>query len=275
MLLQGQQLRIRQAALAAQAGEFDAAKRILEDELAFHRAVLARSDSLIAKLVTVRVVEQNMRARIALRARFPDLAFEDSISRLKPMERSLVRAIQLDSLAAREFLYELDGGLIDLVIEDRFYQVLFRTLPLKINATANLVMRPYIETAKASLLEPADFLRWAEQYQPAPATLFQWVYNGAGAALLTDGLPDYRTYIARMHDLDVLLVLTQVAEILMNESIDAGSVDAKLIALPQSYRNPLSGEPASWENGVLSFDYEPEKWRRTVPQLRLPLRTSD
>jgi hypothetical protein len=272
-LVQGQRLTVRQAIMALAEGDFDQTRRIQIEELAFHRAVLAQSDSIIAKMISVRLIEWDILARIAIRSNFSGIDLGPSVQRLSEAERSMIRSIRLDSLAIREFLYQQagDAGLIDLIIDDKFYRLLFEMLPLKLNATANLVMRPYIETAKASLLEPHQFLQWSQQYAPPPVNTVEWIYNGAGAALVSVGLPDYRDYIARVHDLDVLIALSQVADLLIDEGVTRETIAGRLLSLPDAYRNPLTGRRPFWKDGVLAYDYEPQPWRRTIPELRLPL----
>ena len=86
------------------------------------------------------------------------------------------------------------------------------------------------------------------------------------------GVPDFLSYVERIHDLDALIVLAQVVHAAHAEGVDASTVSAFLLALPAELRDPADGRPPEWADGVLAFEGRAEA--RIVPRLSLALPTT-
>ncbi|MCA1799676.1 MAG: hypothetical protein LC632_09555 [Xanthomonadaceae bacterium] len=108
-----------------------------------------------------------------------------------------------------------------------------------------------MDAARASLLPVAEFAA-AGVRPPTAVTPFEAYINGAGAMMLR-GSPDYGGYIWRIHDVDALIVLAQVARHLHTNRVGAAAIDNQLLALPRALRNPYDGRPPTWSDGKLRF----------------------
>ena len=116
----------------------------------------------------------------------------------------------------------------------------------------------------------SDFEDWIKNTKPVELSLKQWLVNGAGLLLFNRlNTNMYFSYLRRIHELDRLLVLADVAEKLLEVEVNSSEVNGWLLASPDSMRDPLNGRPAKWENGILRFEVDGKS--NIKPRLNLQL----
>lgn len=245
----------------------------LEEDLAFHRRMLARSNLMIAKLAAVRSVQNDVRAfallseRAALRpdrAGFPERPPE----RLSAAERSVIEVMGSETQWLIRVLRgdESRGRVAALLFEDQpLRRVAFRVLPLRRNALLNRLATELLQTAREGQLSARE-LAALPPARPREPRWLEYFNDGAGL-LLRDFTPRYRAYLERFHDLDALIVLAQIAHFLHAEQVPAQDIPAALLALPEALRDPFTGAAPEWQGGELRFMRNDARERRVEPRL--------
>lgn len=260
-LLVAQRLVLRAAVLEYSRGDADKAFAMLAEELAFHRRILAGATNIITKMIALALIVEDVNAYAALSqvAEAPP----PPPARLAAPERAVVNAYQWEAISSLEAFADLDRAtIVSLHQWSQAGRALFQVLPFKRTRTANTVVTDIMDAARASLLPVAEFA--ATGVEPSAAvTPFEAYINGAGAMML-HGMPNFGVYVWRIHDVDALIVLAQVAHHLRTRGVGAAAIDNELLALPRELRNPYDGRPPTWSDGMLRFAIPGPEGRRPV-----------
>ncbi|WP_339526798.1 hypothetical protein [Pseudomonas sp. EA_35y_Pfl2_R111] len=203
-VLWGNRLRSLQALQLAEEGQGEDALALLQEDVRLLRVWLSNADNLIMKMATVTLVAQNLDALAVLyqAGLIPQPDIQQPLSR---DERSLLRAMQ------REFAMVATG-----LTEHRYQANLEQELGVsawrlqwvyKPQMSINDSLPAYARLASESLLKAEAFVGVLSE--PAPSVVSTWrrVRNPVGRILVGVAIPDFRPYLARLHDLDAKLVL--------------------------------------------------------------------
>jgi hypothetical protein len=269
--LVGQLLTLRAALLAAEDGDSGEAWDIVNAELDFHRAFLASADNIVSKMIASVMVEEDVRMRLALIARGHDLGAGSPIQRLSLAERSMVTAIRFEALGTLNSIHDAeDRAALAQGFEDPSDRLLFQILPYRQRATTNKLILPMLELAEASLMETPELIAWAETWDPPGPEFVDRLNNGAGSMMLHQDFRNWVQYSLRVHDLDRLILLAEIAERMLGEGISPSAASTWLLSLGPEYNDPFTGERPVWSDSVLRYPVENFD-RRTEPALPLPL----
>lgn len=254
-------------------GEYAQALAHLEEDLDFHRRMLARINLMIGKMAAVRSIQNHVRALAMLteraahrpgRAGFPG----HPPARLGAAERSVIEVMGAETQWMTRMLHsdESRGRIAALLFEEKPLQrVAFQVLPLRRNALLNRLSAEIMQTARDGQLGARE-LAALPPAEPRRPRWLEYFNDGAGM-LLEDYAPLYRMYLERFHDLDALIVLAQVAHQLHAEQVPADAIPGALLALPASLRDPFTGAAPVWEHGELRFTRSDGEERRVAPWL--------
>ena len=246
-------------------GEPGAAGAALAEQIGFHRLILAESQNVIGKMVAAALLEEDLRLYAELGGPGPAPA------RLSPAEMSFVAPFRWEAMSLVNGL-DVDRETIAAAqMTEPLDRALFRVVPYLPNRTVNAMVAPILRAAEASLLSPAELAARRDEFAPQEPDTGEWLTNTAGA-FMWRGVPDFLSYVERIHDLDALIVLAQVVHAAHAEGVDASTVSAFLLALPAELRDPADGRPPAWADGVLAFEGRAEA--RIVPRLSLALPTT-
>lgn len=238
-LVNGQQLLALQLLKAAQAGEGEQVRVRLDEELQLLRGQMRRADTLIAKMIMVRMVERNMRWQAVL-YRQGLMPAPSSVPAFDQAERSLLRPLQYEFQLAALLLQALPDA------ESSWTEWLMLQWGLRPQMSINVSLTFYQPMAELSQLPPEVFVG-ALQQLPAEQWQRNW-RNPMGNVLLEIGSPDYRRYAVRLQDLEAYRRLLQGLS-----QLPQGTPSAEQL---RAFDNPYyPGQPAQLdEQGRLCFD---------------------
>lgn len=255
----GNRLTLRHALLLAERGELVRAQALLAQEDAFYRRMMSQGHDIFVKVLAIARVSETARAT----ALIIDRAARRSVrgvpmtapARLTAAERSLATALSQEAAwYAQLGSSEHDRG--DLIsantLEHAGAKALIRILPYRPRATANRLVAEQLHRVRDSLLSARDYANRPDQ-AAAPIGPLDWYTNAVGVIVWTNQA-DFGLYIKRIHDLDALLVLTQVTHRLHAQRVTADQVPAALLALPPELRDPANGKSPTWTDGMLRFE---------------------
>jgi hypothetical protein len=203
-VLWGNRLRSLQALQLAEDGQGEDALALLQEDVRLLRAWLSNADNLIMKMATVTLIAQNLDALAVLYqgGLIPQPDIQQPLSR---EERSLLRAMQ------REFAMVATG-----LTELRYQASLEQELGVsawrlqwvyKPQMSINDSLPAYARLASESLLDAEAFVGDLSESAPSVVSTWRRVRNPVGQILVGVAIPDFRPYLARLHDLDAKLVL--------------------------------------------------------------------
>lgn len=250
--IDAQKLHLLDARRQALAGDAEAVRGLLEQDLAFWRQVLASSDLLLTKMVAADAVTRNFAigslSLHALPAAGVDAAVPPSWRRpLSAHERSLARAL------AGEWHY-MRGALLSMLARDveaalpwwRLDHQLQRPL-FQPQATLNLSAARMVHVGEVSELPDAELGHALEAMaRPRDPTPRLRVYNTVGH--LSDQVASgaaYGRYIARAADLEGVRRAALLAATLREEGVPRGDVAAAVRAAP--LRQPHDDAAFEWD----------------------------
>jgi hypothetical protein len=243
------------AALAAEAGNVDAAVDAVERDLAFQRVMLEGSRTLIGKMLAAAAYTRDL-ALVAdlLRGRGAEMAPHASRLRdmLKPINAAALRlspALETEFALGKNLLrnpvaYQGDDG-----GPASFGEQLAVRLFYKPKATTNLAYRQMLVAASAT---DAPAHRVVAAFRtPAQAMgelgLWDYIDNPVGNIMLRISAPNFGEYVLRLHDLDAYNRLLG----LWIEIIAAGvSVEGAADFIAQSaprFHDPYTQKPMRWD----------------------------
>ena len=200
VLLQGNLL-LGLESLALAASNPPAAQELLLDDIRALRRQLAGADTLVGKLVVARLLGEDLQ-RLALWYRHGLLPKAPQLAPLDEAEYSLLMPMQREYAFLAELLLNLPTE------EDGLASAGY--LLYKPQRTSNLAWRPYAEVAELSRLPAQAVPGELEKPRPVPESPWQAPRNAMGQILLRAGGPDFRPYLARLHDLDARLRLVNL-----------------------------------------------------------------
>lgn len=267
-MMLGAQLAARSIYKRFSDGDEEGAWQAWADESAFHREMLSESVNLLTKMVTVVLVEADLRLYALMAATARDAP--PPPPRLSDDERSFARAYLWEMTAVAPLRDRDRADMASVYFDDPAARFLFRALPYRSNRTVNLLVADIMDGARVSHLDAHAFAASVVREEPLDVGWSEWWLNTAGAALL-QLRANFHVYNWRMHDLDALIVLTQVAARMYREGVTERSAGGFLLALPESLRNPYDGTPPVWRDGMLSFEVPGPTQNRRPVQLAVPL----
>ncbi|KIV65688.1 hypothetical protein SZ55_3826 [Pseudomonas sp. FeS53a] len=241
----------------ARSGEGEEARRLLAEELVSLRRLLARTDQLVVKVMTSKLIDRNLelQARLYRQGWMP---VPQQPAPLNEAERALVKPLQRELLYIATLFQSLPGGK-EVPLKERIGMALLVRPNMSLNAT----FPPFRQVAELSRLEPKDFAREVKaqpRLLPKPTGWRNWM----GDRLVGIAGPDFRAYAGRIQDLDAKLRLLALLDDLPAEP---SGWAAALAASPVD--NPYyPGQPARLEGGnrvCFAGPLEPRPNARCLP----------
>lgn len=204
VVLWGNRLRALQVLQLAEEGKADEALATLEEDVRVLRGWLANADNLIMKMATVSLLAQNLDA-LAVLYQAGLIAQPALLQPLSGDERSLLSPMQ------REFAM-VASGFTELIqqahLKEEFGVSGWRLRWMyKPQMSINDSWSAYAHVASQSLLSAQAFGVALSEAPPPVASTWRRLRNPVGGILVAVALPDFRRYLARLHDLDAKLVL--------------------------------------------------------------------
>lgn len=204
VVLWGNRLRALQVLQLAEEGKADEALATLEEDVRVLRGWLADADNLIMKVATVSLLAQNLDALAAL-YQAGLIAQPALLQPLSGDERSLLRPMQREfAMVATGFTELIQQGHLEQEFGVSAWRLQWMYKP---QMSINDSWSAYARVASQSLLSAEAF--GATLSEPAPPVTSTWrrLRNPVGGILVAVALPDFRRYLARLHDLDAKIVL--------------------------------------------------------------------
>jgi hypothetical protein len=203
-VLWGNRLRALQVLQLAEEGQRKEALALLQEDVRLLRVWLSNADNLIMKMATVTLIAQNLDALAVLYQ--AGLIPQPNIQQpLSSEERSLLRAMQREFAMVATGLTELKYR-TSLEQEPGVSAWRLRWV-YKPQMSINDSLPVYARLASESLLDAEAFVRVVSEPEPSVASTWRRVGNPVGRILVDVAIPDFRPYLARLHDLDGKLIL--------------------------------------------------------------------
>ncbi|WP_339409219.1 hypothetical protein [Pseudomonas sp. EA_35y_Pfl2_R5] len=203
-VLRGNRLRALQALQLAEEGRGEDALALLQEDIRLLRIWLSDADNLIMKMTTVALIAQNLDA-LAMLYQVGLIPPPDIQQPLSGEERSLLRAMQ------REFAM-VATGLTELRYQANLEQELGVSAwrlqwVYKPQMSINDSLPAYARSASESFMDAEAFVGVLSEPAPSDVSTWRRVRNPVGGILVGVAIPDFRPYMARLHDLDAKFVL--------------------------------------------------------------------
>ena len=241
------------AALKLQEDKIDEALTDIERDMAFHRAMLAGTRTLIGKMVAA----ANLMRDLAFLADF----LQTSTSDLKPFAARLESMLQPIAPAVLRLEQALEaeyamikpalknprasdgigqGGLLEAIGMRYFY---------KPNATINAAYANFLKSVERVNLPPAALMQEHQNRVSRQHELKFWDYvdNPVGNILLRVGAPSYTQYALRLHDLDAYNRLLGLGAAIIAGDVPTESVAQFVARSDARFLDPYTGKPMLWD----------------------------
>lgn len=256
-LVQLQQLLHLELALRFASGDAVEVLAILEAEFQFSRMLLAQSNTLVAKVVALRLFSNGLHLLSALLdLPEPSPLLYHTITNLPPLnraERSLEAALRSEFRGHAEQLLHLGSeASTTLPLPAWLTQAI---LPYKPHAIINRSWPSYADLTQLAQLDYASgkALRGAPHPYQQPAW-WEWIYNYSGIVIAQIATPDLARYALLPHEVNGLLTLLHLkAELRSSEQQPS---DLHHPRLPHS-SHPYTGQPVEWHPETRHLRYTP------------------
>lgn len=267
-------------------GQADQAWQLLDDELSFHRNILLSSSGAFKKELARKLIEDDVRLRVLL----VSLGIGDSQSRLELQrltaeERSMKPVLHryiVDTVApilnesenvviSENFQFYWLGRVVSSDFGSFWITAMFKIASEHPKLSSNRQLDKLVELLQIEDGSAAEFEAWLAPIsdQGQNANLFTLVKPLSSEPLLY--LHGAERDVRRYYDLDRFIVLAQIAERILDDSISSSSVENWLANVEPDLHDPLTGLSARWENDVLRFDNGIGEEQRAPLELPLSL----
>ncbi len=222
----------------------DAFLSALKSDTTFWRQLLTQGDHLITKMVAVAAIWNNLQLANEI-VRNNELSETQSnllLTILKPLTKE-----ELDISEAIEFESKALFSVLEVATALENDEWLYKTdLLYQPNASKNLFWEQLAPVLHAAKMPPQQIYpnfieiqsRLAERSEPLPLSLSS-LYNPTGKAIISIGTPNYLDYIARVHDLNAMIHLTEKAvKIHQNRNMAPSEINAILHPNQSAMSNP-------------------------------------
>lgn len=243
------------AALAAKAGNVDAAVDAVERDLAFQRVMIEGSRTLLGKMLAAAAYTRDL-AFVAdlLRSRGAEMAPHTLRLRgmLKPINAAALRlspALETEFALGKNLLrnpvaYQGDDG-----AQVSFGERLAVRLFYKPNATTNLAYRQILAAASAA---EAPAHRMAAEFRSTGQSLgvlglWDYIDNPVGNILLRISAPNFSGYALRLHDLDAYNRLLGLWIEMIAAGVGAEGAAEFLAKSEPRFHDPYTQKPMRWD----------------------------
>lgn len=243
------------AALAAEAGNVDAAVDAVERDLAFQRVMIEGSRTLIGKMLAAGAYTRDL-ALVAdlLRSRGAEMAphalrLRDMLKPINAAALHLSPALETEFVAGKNLLrnpvaYQGDDGR-----PASFGERLAVSLFYKPKATTNLAYRQTLAAASA-VDAPAHRVAAAFRTTAQPMgemRLWDYIDNPVGNIMLRISAPNFGEYALRLHDLDAYNRLLGLWVEMITAGVGAeGAADFIAKSAPR-FHDPYTQKPMRWD----------------------------
>ena len=142
---------------------------------------------------------------------------------------------------------------------------------LKINATLNLDYRQRELLIDQSRLSAREYRDRLDEYNDKAAAMIPrkfnvgMIYNPIGKIMLAVALPDYPTYLFRVHDLNGLQRLVRMQWQILERGVTPEMIPAFLMGAGTQGWNPYTEQPLDWEAATRTLSFTPMEQRRLIP----------
>lgn len=245
----------------AQNGKTKQAMEALDREARFWRMVLDNNRTLIGKMISYRLLDNNLRwTNTILRQASTGLKYAVPESWRKSItlqERSLQPALANELLFAKNVLEQKDDMLGEISAMDRFWNKLGAPL-VKTQATLNLIASNYVRINQAlnvTYKELPDSLNSLRQRQENELNknMYQ-AYNPYGYMLYRMGVSmELRNFGLRVADLEGKRRLLVLAATLRSKGVAAKDVPSHLKS--SAIKNPYTGKAFGWDAETESLTF--------------------
>ena len=250
---------LMRAALAVQAGRIDDALAAVERDIAFQRVMIKGSRTLVGRMVAAANYTRDL-------AFVADL-LETSLADLKPHTPRLTAMFKPLEPAAlsMDVLIDTEFGSIKQALRQQavagsagaFYEVIGMRLFFKPNATINAAHAAYMQARDVLRKPPAALLheRAAAEAARDAITVWDYVINPVGKALMRVAMPSFSSYALRLHDLDAYNRLLGLGAEIIAADVSTEGIAAFVAKSDARFFDPYTGKPMAWdaESRRLSF----------------------
>jgi len=142
---------------------------------------------------------------------------------------------------------------------------------LKFNATLNLDFRQRKLLIEQSRLAAREYRDRLDEYNGKLRAMVPrkfnigMIYNPIGKIMLAVALPDYPTFLLRVHDLNGLQHLVRMQWQILEQGIAPEQIPAFLMGAGAQGWNPYTEQPLDWEAATRTLSFTPMEQRRLIP----------
>ncbi|MBW2278847.1 MAG: hypothetical protein JRF63_15245, partial [Deltaproteobacteria bacterium] len=280
-LMRANKLILAKAQVDFLAGDAEAALEALVGEIAFSRFLLAKSETLISKMISVALSKRcyQLYAELLDDETFvaSDALLSKELANLEQAEWGLGEAMRWEFQAAAAIMFEVDEMGLSLATDGAPpVPELGFGLIWKENNAINMLHPWYDSMAR-------DFELPAHEYKkleiPVDSEIdfsfYDAITNPVAVILMQIAVPAFERYYQRMFVLDGLIRLVRLKQEIRVKQIATDGIPGYLAGVGDDLKNPYSLEPMVWdaEQRILSFEREPDdldcRGEIAIPKLML------
>lgn len=262
-LTDGQRLRHVYIASRYLNGERAAALGELASDLRFSRMLMAEADTLIVRMVAIKMVASDLYLYSQLMEQPDAGAVLQTVAELAPLsreERDIEMLLQGELRFTANAFSQLEDEQIGLFGEGGVLSYLEGMLPVRQSRLINLNYAYFKKMAELSELPPSQV---EARYNSATEELFSepgvldYLYDPITSVLLGIAIPDLSHYVLRHHDLNGLIRLVKLKGEIIGKSVPVEDLESYITASP--YASAYLQEMAAirWNSEQQTLSYTP------------------
>jgi hypothetical protein len=241
-------------------GDVAGALEALTKEMAFTRFMLAESETLIAKMVSLAMARRcyEVYAEMLDDEAFvrSDRLLGDELASMTRAEWGLGEAMRWEFKAVAAIMQEMDEiGMILAGEDEPPMPELWFDLMFKENDALNMIHPWYEGLARDFELPAHEHAELSRPTQPIEPGWCEAIRNPVAAILMQVAVPAFENYHHRMFSLDGEIRLTRLKQEIRTQGLEPGAIPAFLERVGDDLKNPYTLEPMVWDvkKRVLSF----------------------
>lgn len=233
----------------------------LARDIAFQRAMLAGSRTLMGRMIAQRALWNDLMLLDSMMTHHAEalrpelLRLRGVLGQLEAAARNGGSLLEFEFALGRGQLLDPLGTLQDVPPPGWFERNAVR-LFYQPNATLNAAWRELQAAIAAADAPPAELRARHASLQAREPRFWEYAYNPIGRILLASGRPDISGYLLRIHDTDALMRMVALRLEYIVRAVPAHDAGGFLAVAPARFHDPYTGTPFRWEEARMRLSFE-------------------
>ena len=237
-------------------GEHQAAVLSLRDDLSFWRHVSISDISLITRVITGSIIENDLRILSEFISNCSNCIDENLIEKqlLKPITSPEMDMTRVFGFEYRVTYHNVLMGIEQSKTESLGQAILFK-LFYKKNSVSNKMYAIYDQAITLSKCELDNYAICYDEYRSDPRkdidfSSIEFLKDPVGEVIFRIAMPTYHTYVWRSFRKELLRRMIYARFLLYENNVSKNDVQGYLNELPKSLMNPVTHQAIEWDGEV-------------------------